>query len=202
MIGIVGLDRRAVLRTIEIVAAVALDELDRQIPCAGWSLSDLLAHMTAQHRGFAAAAEGTTDDLSVWEVHPDDGNPVAAYRAAAERAMTAFAAADILDRVFWLPEILNGGPMVPAPRAISFHFVDYVVHGWDVAVSLGTSDSFDPPLVAAALKIAEGAPTGPARNAPGAAFGPALSTRLSHSTMERLLLVLGRSPRWPDLAEP
>lgn len=32
--------------------------MSRPTPCAGWSLRDLLARMTVQHRGFAAAAAG------------------------------------------------------------------------------------------------------------------------------------------------
>ncbi|MCX4393151.1 MULTISPECIES: hypothetical protein [unclassified Streptomyces] len=37
-----------------------------------------------------------------------------------------------------------------APRAIGFHLVDYVVHGWDVAASLGIRAAYDQDLVRAA----------------------------------------------------
>ena len=37
-------------------------------PCEGWTLADLLAHMTVQHRGFAAAARGLGADPDVWRV--------------------------------------------------------------------------------------------------------------------------------------
>ena len=52
------LDRRAVRASVDMVAKVTIEDLGRPTPCAGWTLADLLAHMTAQHRGFAAAAEG------------------------------------------------------------------------------------------------------------------------------------------------
>lgn len=50
------LDRRAVLRSAEIVALARDDQWDAPTPCGGWSLRRLLAHMAAQHLGFAAAA--------------------------------------------------------------------------------------------------------------------------------------------------
>src|ERR1700685_3712749 len=56
--------------------------------------------------------------------------------AAAGGVLAAFAADGVLDRAFTLPEI-SPERRFPAPQAIGFHFIDYVVHGWDVARSLG-----------------------------------------------------------------
>ncbi|MGZ8748588.1 MAG: maleylpyruvate isomerase N-terminal domain-containing protein, partial [Mycobacterium sp.] len=58
--------RTAVLASVDAVNAVTRDDLARPTPCAGWDLATLLAHMTVQHRGFAAAARGVTD-LDVWD---------------------------------------------------------------------------------------------------------------------------------------
>ncbi|MCV7068279.1 maleylpyruvate isomerase N-terminal domain-containing protein [Mycolicibacterium farcinogenes] len=78
--------RVAVLRSIAAVDAVRIADLDRPTPCAQWTLADLLAHMTAQHRGFAAAARGRGDDESVWDVatvaDAVRADPVQAYAAA------------------------------------------------------------------------------------------------------------------------
>ena len=67
---------------------------------------------------------------------------------AAADVLDAFSADGVLDATFALPEF---GPdaTVPGAMAIGFHFVDYVVHGWDAA-----------------------------------------------SDIERILLHLGRSPKW------
>lgn len=48
--------RTAVLASVDVVDNVTTEDLSRPTPCAGWNLSQLLAHMTVQHRGFAAAA--------------------------------------------------------------------------------------------------------------------------------------------------
>jgi len=50
----------------------------------------------------------------------------------AEAVLAAFAADGVLKRRFALPEISTAFDF-PAAQAISFHFIDYVVHGWDVA---------------------------------------------------------------------
>ena len=45
--------RVAVLATVDVVTTVTMDDLRRTTPCNGWNVSQLLAHMTVQHRGFA-----------------------------------------------------------------------------------------------------------------------------------------------------
>ena len=82
------LDARAVRASVDLVAGVTRDDLDRPTPCAGWTLADLLAHMSAQHRGFAAAATGGGADLAVWQPRPAD-DPVAEYAAARPDAPTS-----------------------------------------------------------------------------------------------------------------
>ena len=51
----------------------------------------------------------------------------------------------------------------PAAQAISFHFIDYLVHGWDVARSLGVDYELEPDLLAAALPVAQAVPDGEPR---------------------------------------
>jgi hypothetical protein len=72
-----------------------------------------------------------------------------------------------------LPEITPRP--IPGRFAIGFHLVDYVVHGWDVARTLGIAYELPPDVLAAALPIAEAVPAGDARLAPGAAFAPPLT---------------------------
>ena len=94
---IVSLDAQAVRASMDLVAELTAQDLARPTPCADWTLHGLLRHMIAQHHGFAAAASGD-GDLAQWKVRPLDENPVAAYRAAAERVLAAFAADGVLDR--------------------------------------------------------------------------------------------------------
>ncbi|MEU6479377.1 TIGR03086 family metal-binding protein [Streptomyces sp. NPDC047017] len=190
-----ALDRRAVRRSAEIVAQVRDDQWDLDTPCEGWTLRRLLDHMTAQHLGFAAAARGEVSDTSVWQEKPL-ADPGRAYAEAVDEVLTAFAADGVPEREFWLPEI-HPKLRFPATRALSFHFLDYVVHGWDVAASLGVPAAYDADLVEAAADVARTeVPVGPARERPGASFRPSLDLSGHRGAEDRLLAVLGRDPAW------
>jgi uncharacterized protein (TIGR03086 family) len=151
--------------------------------------------MTAQHYGFAAASAGD-GDLARWRLRPPGGDPVAEYRAAAEHALAAFAADGVLDRGFPLPEIARGA-LFPGPRAVSFHFVDYVAHSWDVGQTLGLPVRFEPALLEAALSVARAVPGGAARQEPGAAFAPEVAWS-GGSPLDQIAALLGRCPDWRD----
>ena len=182
-------NERAVRATVTVVAEVSPEDLPRPTPCAEWDLAALLAHMTAQHRGFAAAAAGRGADPAAWQERPLGPDPAAEYAAAAAGLISAFAAPGVPDRDFHLPE---AGPRpVPGHLAIGFHFVDYLVHGWDVAAAIGHPYEPDAGLVAAALPIVEAVPDDESRLAPGAPFGPALPDP-GTGPFDRLLALLGR----------
>jgi len=190
---IVALDAQAVRASVDLVAQITVQDLARPTPCADWTLHALLKHMVAQHHGFAAAAGGD-GNLAHWRIRPLGAHPIAAYRAAAERVLAAFAVDGALDRDFPLPEFKQG-LMFPARQAISFHFVDYVVHSWDVARTLDLAVHLDPALLDVALRVAEAVPGGDARLAPGAAFAPAVSWS-GGSRLDQIVAILGRSPGW------
>jgi len=188
-------DRRAVRRSVELVDTVTAGDLTRPTPCGDWTLAELIGHLTAQHRGFAAAARGQGTDLTHWSVPETGPDPAEAYRIAADEVLAAFAATGP-DTPFALPEITTRMTF-PAKQAIGFHFIDYVVHSWDLARSLDVPVDLDDDLVRAALPIAVAVPNGRERLAKGAAFAPALDRPAGSSTLDEILLRLGRSPHWP-----
>jgi uncharacterized protein (TIGR03086 family) len=192
---IVGLDARAVRASVQAVSQASAADLARPTPCADWTLADLLAHMTAQHNGFAAAATGNGADLLRWQTGAPAADPVREYAVAAERVLAAFAAAGVLDREFALPQI-STQLRFPAAEAIGFHFVDYVVHGWDVARALGLGYDLEPDLLAAARPIAWSVPDGERRRRPGAAFAPRVAAT-GDGVLDEIVALLGRRPDWP-----
>ena len=189
------MDAVAVRATIALVDQVRPEDLGRPTPCAQWDLAALLAHMTVQHHGFAASAEGAGGDLETWRVRPLGEDFRGEYAAAAERVLAAFATPDVLDRSFALPEI---GPdvKVAGRQAISFHFIDYVVHGWDVARALQRPLELSADLLAAAVPVAEAVPDGERRRRPNASFAPRLDMPAEADSWTRILTLLGRSPAW------
>lgn len=199
MDGIVRLNARAVRASVQLVSQVGEADMARPTPCAGWTLADLLEHMTAQHDGFAAAAAGEGAELERWQpVHRKPCMLVTAYTNAAGRVLDAFGADGVLDREFCLPEV-STQLKFPARQAIGFHFIDYVVHGWDVARSLGLGCKPEADVLDAALKIARAVPDDARRLSPGAAFAPRIAPVPDGDTLDRVVALLGRRPEWPAL---
>ncbi|SHN21563.1 TIGR03086 family metal-binding protein [Actinacidiphila paucisporea] len=182
-----ALDAEAVRLSAGLVRQTTVADLARDTPCAGWDLADLLAHMTAQHHGFAAAARGSGGDLAAWAPAPA-ADPIAAYAAAADDVIAAFA--DVTDggRPFALPEFATDRGF-PAAQAIGFHFLDYVVHAWDVATALGVPFTPDADLLDAALPLALAVPP------TTTAFAPPLPTPPAADPLARILTKLGRAVR-------
>ncbi|MBO0854477.1 MAG: TIGR03086 family protein [Nocardia sp.] len=188
---IVEFDATAVRASADLVAGAGPADWSRPTPCAGWTLRDLVAHMATQHYGFAAAVHGD-GALSRWKLRSLGEHPITAYRESADVVLAAFAAEDVLTRRFPLPEFGDHDPF-PAPLAISFHFIDYVVHSWDVATALGRTVEFAPDVLTAALEVARLVPTGQARTGPGAAFAPEVPYA-GENTLDRIAALLGRNP--------
>jgi uncharacterized protein (TIGR03086 family) len=132
----------------------------------------------------------------VWRVGPLGGEPIVAYAEAADDVVAAFVEPGMADARFALPEF-STEVTFRGERAIGFHFLDYVVHTWDVARSLGVPHDLPPDLVRAALPGAQAVPDGPGRNRPGAAFAPRLTPTADATDLDRLLGLVGRSPAAP-----
>ncbi|MQY20374.1 TIGR03086 family metal-binding protein [Nocardia macrotermitis] len=190
------LNRRAVDYSVEIVNHLTPDHLDRPTPCSDWTVTDLLAHMTIQHRGFAAAACGNGADLDVWKVQPLAADPLRDYADAVAEVTAAYDQPDILERTFDLPEF-GPGAQAPGAFALQVHFIDYVVHAWDIARALHVPYHLADDFIAPSLEIIAVIPTGEARKA-STAFATELPSTPGASPLDRILTHLGRNPAWPN----
>ncbi len=195
------LDRTAVLAAAGVACGIGRGDLGRATPCDGWTVADLLSHLSVQHRGFAAAARGEGGDLAVWAPRPPAPDPLADFLAATAEVLTAFGADGVGGRSFRLPEISTTVEF-PATQAIRFHFIDYVVHGWDLARSIGTSLHLDHPVLAAAWEVAQQVPD-TSRDRPGAPFASKAAAPPDAPLLDQIVALLGRSPTWtPSAAQP
>jgi uncharacterized protein (TIGR03086 family) len=122
-------------------------------------------------------------------------DPAGAYAKSACEVLDAFSADGVLDATFALPEF---GPdaTFPGPMAIGFHFVDYVVHGWDVARTIGAPFELPADVISAVLPVTLAVPDGDFREVEGSPFARALTSTDAASDFDRVLLHLGRSPDW------
>ena len=189
-----GPDRRVLAVTTGIVEQVRPDQLGLPTPCAGWTVADLLRHMVGNNNGFAAAALGEPPSADIWD-GVDVSDPVAEFAASAERVNDAFASVEPLAGTF---AVLGYGD-VPAGQAVGMHFIDYLTHGWDVAVSIGVDPGLDPDACQAVLDIGAGWPLdSPKIWGPGTAFGYRVDVPADAPVADRMLGFLGRSPAWPN----
>lgn len=191
-----ALNRRTLEVTAGLVGQARPAQLDQPTPCAEWTLRQLLGHMTGQHYGFAAAARGETRDMTIWADRPVGDDFATGYARAVAEVIAAFSQLDLSRDRLWLPEI-RPGIRFPAQMAIGFHFLDYVVHGWDVARSIGVPVAFDAEVLSEAQVRAAQVPEGEPRLAAGAAFRPAVTAPPDAAPLDGVVARLGRSPRWP-----
>ncbi|MFE9427621.1 TIGR03086 family metal-binding protein [Kitasatospora sp. NPDC006697] len=192
-----ALHTQALALVTELVDQVKEDQLALPTPCADWDLRTLLGHMIGQNYGFAAAAEGRGEDGEAWRDRTFEGAPAQAWAASAAELGAAFAATA---GPFRIPEIREGVD-IPADMAISFHFIDTLVHGWDLAAALGLP--FEPPaeLAQVGLVVAEQVPAGPEFRGPGRAFSEVLELEEEQpAAFHRTLALLGRDRNWTAAA--
>jgi uncharacterized protein (TIGR03086 family) len=194
MAALVRSHRSVMESSVAIVSHVTARDLELPTPCTGWTLRHLLAHMIGQNYGFAAAADGHGDDRGVFADRPVSDLPASDYATSARRVIEAFGAAALNEGNMYLPEV-RGGLTFPASTAIGFHLVDYVVHGWDVAKSLGITAEFDQESLQLALAVAEAVPPEAQTLDDRTPFRPSVPTT-STQLLDRIVAALGRLPGW------
>lgn len=195
-----ALDWLAVAAASRIVEQVRDEHLNLHTPCTGWRVRDLLRHMVGNNRGFTAAAEGRPPDRAVWDgIDLDsDADLRLEWQRSAEAVVAAFEGLTSAEPTLALP----GYGDVPAPQAVQMHFIDYLVHGWDLAVSIGVDADLDEESCREVLRIAAKWPQGhPEIWGPGAPFGHPVPVPPRAPAADRMLGLLGRSPSWPDEVE-
>ncbi len=165
------------------VQALTSADLDRPTPCAGWSVSDLLDHMTVEHLaivGQPAAVDGTSA-----------GTSQERFEAGCDRWLEYFATAPA--RV----HIPSFGADVPVERVLAVHFADMIVHRWDLAAALGVPCDVDPRLLERADAVADFAT---AADSPlvgeAAAYRPALPADPNATPLQNLVRRYGRDHQW------
>lgn len=179
--------RRALLATGHIVAKVRPEQLADPTPCRDWNVRQLLNHIVAGNHTFAEVARGgraeATGDPADY-TRPDPGTN---YLASAEAVLAAWSEPGAMERRCHMP---FGD--IPAPAAVSIHFLDLVVHGWDLARATGQDATIAPDLAAEALDISHDLLSPELREL--GVFGPEVPVSADDLLHERLVAFMGRRP--------
>jgi len=185
------LHRRAIAQTETAVAAVSVDQLTLPTPCTEYDVRTLLSHIIGGLTRAALVGEGDPHALArpaMAEGPPDDGWP-AAYRAAAERAVAAWADDAKLDTLVEVP-----WGKVPGRFALAGYIQEILAHGWDLAQATGQPTERDPELATWALAGAKRILPPDIRGDAGVPFGPVVEVSPDAAPYAQLAAWLGRHP--------
>jgi uncharacterized protein (TIGR03086 family) len=192
-------DRAATGLCLTAIETVKPNQLDLPTPCAGWNLGELVAHLVAENRGFAAIARGATWSAQLgeevrfgpemWRPGPPDEITLARFAATTEAVEAAYADDAVLD----LPVEVREFGIFPGRVAVAMHFVDYLVHAWDVARSIGLPNPIPEDLAELALRVGA---LFPAERPEGGPFAAVVPTDPEAPASEQLLGLTGRDPKW------
>lgn len=185
MSDLLRLDATALVLIGHDVATLAETDLVARTPCTGWTVADLIDHMNERHEAIIESVLTPSDDQAA---DPRDGfaHIAARWTAAMEQA------GDIVQ----LPRY---GP-IPRDQVLSTHFVDMLVHRWDISRALNRPCPVPDRLTDLALPMARltTAPGSPL-NGPGGVYHPPLTEDPALPAMDNIAALLGRNPRWqPD----
>ena len=181
------------LRTTQrVVDGVRPEQMGKPTPCSEWDVRALLAHLVGVNEVFAAAVRGEDPTSTSHEDLLGD-DPSAAYRRSVEEAEAAWATPEALEQTLHLPF----GHM-PAAFAIGIHFIDNLVHRWDLATATGQDHLLNTESAGLALQMCQqnfaALPPDQVRGE-GKPFGAEVAWDEEAPVHERLVAFLGRHPR-------
>ena len=138
---LIDLYRDGVQRFAATVAQVRPDQWTARTPCQGWDVRALVNHVVSEQRWsvplFAGATIAEVGDRYDGDVLGDD--PVLSTAEAAEDAIAAASETGALERTIHL----SFGD-TPAEEYVHQLLADHLVHGWDLAVAIGTDRTIEP----------------------------------------------------------
>src|SRR5579883_1768480 len=179
---------RVAQQTCKIVDGIRPDQLGLPTPCTQWTVRDVINHITAGGIIFATCVEqGSMSDEAMGALVTGDNlgdDYRGAFRAAANKALSAFGAPGAAEKMVKLPF----GEM-PAGVALNLAVVDLMTHGADLAYATGQRIE-DEQLLQTALSVGRQM-VSPDLRAAGL-FGPEQPVSDSASAMEKLLAFAGR----------
>ncbi|HVX19571.1 MAG TPA: TIGR03086 family metal-binding protein [Acidimicrobiales bacterium] len=181
----------ATTRMAALLDAIDTGQFSAPTPCPAADVGYLVDHVRSLSVVFAAAARKDREALAGPPPMPDQGNLGDDWREQSLTALGALAQA-WSEPGAWEGLTLIAGLDLPGEVAGLIALDELVVHGWDLAVSLGLPYEPLPAHVEAAAAMVVGfeAPRD------GQLFGPIVDVPDTASPFAKLLGLTGRDPAW------
>jgi uncharacterized protein (TIGR03086 family) len=172
--------------TSKIVEQIAPEQLGNDTPCSEWDVRGVLNHLVGENYMFATLLAGKAlPDTSAGLPDFVGDDPAGAYAKSLTATLDAWRKPGAQEQTIALPM----GP-TPASFALGLHFMDTLVHGWDLARGTDQDAPLDTGLATACLEIV-GAMLHHGRPP---VFGPEVTAAADASAGDRLVALLGREP--------
>jgi uncharacterized protein (TIGR03086 family) len=182
-------------RLADLVRTVGDDQLGAPTPCPDYALGDLLEHVGGLAVAFANAARKGGGPLAEFAGSGDAARLAADWRTGIPAALDELAAA-WRDPAAWEGMTRIAGSDTPAEVAGLVALDEVVLHGWDVARSLGRPYAVDDASLAAVGGFVEQFASPEARAQAAGLFGPVVDVRPDAPPLARVLGLAGRDPEW------
>lgn len=183
---VVELHRRASAEFVRQVAAVRPEQWSNPTPCADWDVRTLVNHVVGEERWTVPLMAGQTiqdvGDSLDGDLLGDD--PAAAAASAAEDAQRAVAEPTEVVHLSYGDE--------QASEYVYQLAADHLIHGWDLAVAIGSQPDLDPEVV---TDIASWFENREEIYRSGGAIGARVNN-VESSPQAKLLAAFGRDPGW------
>lgn len=178
-------------RTADVLADVADQHLDGPTPCALMTVGDVVAHVGMLSVAFTAAARKDLGPLT--DTSPDDqpAQLTPGWRLTYPEHLAELARA-WQNQSAWEGMTRAGGVDLPGDVAGSVALAEVVIHGWDIARSIGRHYDVDDATARACLQHLA------AFDAAGTQglFGPAVAVDEAAPALDRIVGRSGRDPQW------
>jgi uncharacterized protein (TIGR03086 family) len=164
-------------------------EADRPTPCPDLTVADLVDHLVEWIGTFAESATGSPPPVTGPAGHAWPTPQAERFADAARQAVGAFRDGAVDRRL-----TVMGGP-IPGSMVVGMMLMEYLGHGWDLAVATGQTLPYTDVEAAAALAAGKKMLTEQFRG-PDKSFGPEVTVPSDATAVERLIGFLGRDPYW------
>lgn len=180
---------RAIEIANKVMGSVKPGQMSDSTPCTEFTVRDLINHLIGGNHMFAQVATGAKAEPAAGGKMPDlaGDNPAKSFAESAKTVVQAWRQPGVLDQIAHLPF----GDM-PGQMALGIHFMEVLVHSWDLAKATGQDQKLPAELAEAALGMAQG--IGSEMRGPGGPFGPVVQVPDSAPIHEKLVAQLGRKP--------
>jgi len=173
-------------KTGEVVAGVGSGQLSLPTPCDDYDVETLRNHIVGWLLVFEAGSHGRSYDGDAG-AYRCGADPAGEFRTAAAGLIAGWEKYG-LDR-----EVGVTGATLPAGMVFNMTVMEYLTHGWDLAVATGQPVPFTDREAADALARAE-VTLPPQYRGEGKSFGQIVPVDEHASALDRFVAFLGREP--------